>query len=156
MRNVETVRGEEPAYWITPVRGYPEHSAEECIRILVGREHIYAFGDGIRARKQVKPGDWICFYASKRGVVGYARVASMPRWEENPAIIHPGYYPWVFDVDSEDLFLRDPTIIDGDLRERMDAYRDKEQHDNWGWLVLTTREITEHDFRLLTRQWTTP
>ncbi|MGB9300426.1 MAG: hypothetical protein WCD51_07525 [Anaerolineae bacterium] len=152
MRDAGIVNTESARYWITPVKDYPVESAEECIRNLVGREHIYAFGEGITAREQVQPGDWICFYATRRGVVAYARVASLPRREEHPAIIHPGHYPWVFDVDSENLFLGNPTIIDEHLRARMDAYADKGQHDNWGWLVLTTREISEHDFRLLTRQ----
>jgi hypothetical protein len=139
-------------YWTTPVKDYPEESAEDCIRTLVGREHIYAFRDRVSARKRIAPGDWICFYATGRGVIGYARVRSRPRREEHPAIIHPGHYPWVFDVDSEELFLDDPTVIDAALRDRMDAYADKPQHDNWGWLFLQAREISEHDFRLLTRQ----
>lgn len=152
MGDAGIARTESARYWITPVKDTPVESAVECIGNLVGREHIYAFGETIPARKRIKPGDWICFYATRKGVVGYARVASLPRWEEHPAIIHPGYYPWVIDLDRQVLFLDNPTVIDEDLRERMDEFADKPQNHNWGWLVLTIRDISKHDFRLLIRQ----
>jgi hypothetical protein len=154
MPKTEIVHEPSARYWITPVKDYPVETAEECIQTLVSREHIYAFGDRIKARDHVKPGDWICFYATRRGVIGYARVASLPRREEHPAIIHPGHYPWIIDVDGENLFTGDPVIIDQEMRGLMEAYKDKGQSDNWGWLVLTTREISERDFLLLTRQQT--
>jgi hypothetical protein len=51
-------------YWLTPVKATKEQSAEDCIQVLVGKEHIYAFGENTPGRKRIKPGDWICFYAN--------------------------------------------------------------------------------------------
>jgi hypothetical protein len=58
----ETRTKDETSYWLTPVKSDETCTAEECIQSLVGREHIYAFGDRTPGRKHLKPGDWICFY----------------------------------------------------------------------------------------------
>jgi hypothetical protein len=66
----------EAAWWLTPVKGDEQGSAEEVIQTLVGREHVYAFGERTLGRKHLKPGDGIAFYATGKGVVAHARVAS--------------------------------------------------------------------------------
>lgn len=72
----ETPAEKETAYWLTPVRDDEKQTAEEVIESLVGQEKIYAFGDKTPGRKYMKPGDWLCFYATARGVVAHAQAAS--------------------------------------------------------------------------------
>lgn len=98
----------KPAYWLTPVKSDEEETAEECITTLVGEERIYAFADKTPGRRHIKAGDWICFYATGKGVVAHAKVTSPPEREPNPKVRHAERYPWVFDLDSVDLLLGCP------------------------------------------------
>ncbi|MBI4302700.1 MAG: EVE domain-containing protein, partial [Chloroflexi bacterium] len=59
----------DAAYWLTPVKADKAETAEEVIQTLVGRERVYAFGERTPGRKHLKAGDWICFYATGKGVV---------------------------------------------------------------------------------------
>jgi len=144
---------EETNYWLTPVKSFPEESAQEGIQRLVGQGRMYAFGDRTPGRKSIKPGDWICFYASGGvGVVAHAQVASFPREESHPGVRLPERYPWVFDLKDPELYLDDPTVVDADLRARLDVFEETDPGAQWAWFVQTTRSISRHDFRVLTRQ----
>lgn len=142
----------DAAYWLSPVKSHPDETAEECIEKLVGREHIYAFGERTRGRKRIKPGDLICFYATQNGVVAHARVASLPERQPHPKVVQSDKYPWVFRIDSEKLYLTDPVVIDAPLRQHLDAFVDRDPDQPWAWFVQWTKEITKHDFDILTRQ----
>jgi hypothetical protein len=148
----ETLTEGEIAYWLTPVKSYPEETAEECIRILVGEEQIYAFGERTPGRKHLKPGDWICFYASGTGVVAHARVVSSLEKKPHHRVRHPERYPWVFSLDKTDLYLDEPIVIDAAVRSRLDAFRGRDLNKSWAWFVQSTRKITEHDFGILARR----
>ena len=81
-KDVET-QSEQPAasevtYWLTSVRADDVQTAEEVIQTLVGDEGVYAFGERTPGRNQIKPGDWMCFYAIGKGVVAHAQVSSAP------------------------------------------------------------------------------
>jgi hypothetical protein len=142
----------EVTYWLSPVKSHPEETAEECIEKLVGRGRIYAFGERTPGRKRIKPGDWVCFYATQNGVVAHARVASFPERHPHPEVVQPDKYPWVFRLEGETLYLDSPTVIDGPLRQRLDAFTGRDPDKPWAWFVQWTKEITKHDFDILTRQ----
>jgi hypothetical protein len=105
------ISADEPAYWLTPIRSDETGTAEEGVQELVGQEGIYAFGKRTPGRKHLKPGDWICFYASGTGVIAHARVASEPKWEPSDKVNNPELYPWTFRVDSAKLYLDDPVVM---------------------------------------------
>ncbi len=142
----------EPGYGLAPVRGEVGETAAEVIGRVVGRGQVYAFGENTPGRKHLKPGDWMCFYATGTGVVAHARVASAPQKERHPSIRHPEDYPWVFHLKEVHLYLENPVIIDRTLRERLDAFQGRDLSKNWAWFVQATRRLTRHDFELLTRQ----
>ena len=142
----------EVVYWLTPVAPDEEQAAEQVIQALVGQARIYAFGERAPGRTRLKPGDWICFYASGKGVVAHAKITSLPEKKPHPRVRHSDQYPWVFRLSDERLYLEDPVVIDSDTRSRLDAFRGREPSKAWAWLVQATRKITEHDFRVLTRQ----
>lgn len=146
------VSDDEPAFWLTPIRSDAEETAEEGVRKLVAQEGIYAFGERTPGRKHLKPGDWICFYASGTGVVAHARVASKPKNEPHPKLRNPDLYPWTFKVDSVKLYLDDPVVIDIEMRERLKYFEGRDLSRPWAWFVQGTRRLGEADFRLLTRQ----
>ena len=144
---------EKVGYWLTPVKPDKEQTAEEVIESLVGRERIYAYGERTPGRKKLKPGDWLCFYVTGgKGVVGHARVRTAPEKKKHPAVRHPDRYPWTFGLDNTRLYLDSPVVVDADLRKQLDAFEGKDPSGFWSWFVQGTQSVTEHDFRLLTRQ----
>jgi hypothetical protein len=137
-------------HWLTPVKSDEEESAEQCIQKLVGTEHVYAFGHHTPGRKHIKPGDRICFYATTKGVIAHARVASVPENKPHPKVSHSEQFPWVFDVTDPVLYLNKPVIVDAELRSQLDAFKGKDLYQSWAWFVQATHKLSEHDFQLLT------
>lgn len=148
----EKISEKEARYWITPVRSDEEQSAEKVIKTLVGEERIYAFGDRTPGRSRIRPGDWICFYASGNGVIAHAKVASSPERKPHSKVRHPERYPWTFSLKDAQLYAKEPVVIDASLRVQMDAFRNRDPNKSWAWFVQATRKIAEHDFRLLTKR----
>ena len=139
-------------YIITPTRADEESTGAETIQRLVGQKGIYAFGERTPCRRDIRVGDWICFYATTVGVVAHARVASLPEKRSHPAIQDPDNYPWVFDLSEVSLYTKNPVVIDAPLRSQLDKFKGRDADKNWAWFVQATRRVTQHDFRVLTRQ----
>jgi len=140
------------AYWLTPVRSVKQ-TAKEVIQMLVGQEQLFAFGEHVKGRMHLKQGDQICFYASGIGVVAHAEVASGPERKSNlPLAPLLERYPWVIRLDKVSLYLEEPIAIDSVTRSYLEAFQGRNPNANWAWLVQSTRKLTQHDFRLLTRR----
>lgn len=150
----EPVASGEATYWMTPVKSGEQRIAEDIIHDLVGQECVYAIGDRTPGRKRLKPGDWICFYACGKGVVGHAKVMSYPKREPNPRARDPESFPWTFRLGSVNLYLDAPIVINAALRSRLDGFEGRDPNKSWGWFVQATRSVTEQDFRVLTGQET--
>ena len=142
----------ERSYWLTPVKSDEDETADECIQHLVGEEKIYAFGERTPGRRHIKPGDYICFYSAGKGVVAHAQIASQPEHKKHPRVRHSERYPWVFSVKNVHLYLENPVVIDAALRSKLDAFKKSDPNKAWAWFVQATRKITEHDFKILTRE----
>jgi hypothetical protein len=139
------------AYWLTPVKADAEQTAEDVIQTLVGQEGIYAFSERTPGRKRFKPGDWIAFYATGKGIVAHAQVTSAPEYKLHPRVRHPEQYPWVFRVGSPRLYLEEPIVIDVPLRRQLEAFQHRDEEKSWAWYVQATHRVTAHDFQVLTR-----
>jgi hypothetical protein len=146
---VEVPEG-EIAYWLTPVRSDEEQTAEQVVESLVGKAKIYAFGERTPGRKHLKPGDWICFYSTGKGVVAHARVASAPEKKEDPRVRHAEAYPWVFKVENAKLYLQSPIPIGASLRGRLEAFKGRVSNKSWAWFVQATRRVSKKDWEVLT------
>jgi hypothetical protein len=141
----------EVAYWLTPVKSDEEQTSEEVIQTLVAQEQIYAFGERTPGRKHLKPGDWICFYATGKGVIAHAKVLTKPEKKPHRKVRHPEIYPWVFSLENAELYLNEPIVIDATVRNQLDAFRDRDLNKSWAWFVQATRRISQHDFDILIR-----
>jgi hypothetical protein len=139
------------SYWLTPVKSDEEESAEDCIEDLVGKEGIYALGEFAPGKRGLKPGDWICFYATAKGVVAHAKVASSPERKPHERVCHPEKFPWTFRLERIALYLDKPVVIDAGTRRRLDAFKGRDLDRPWSWFVQATHRITEQDFKTLTR-----
>jgi len=60
---------DETWYFRTSVKGSKGKPTREVVRRLVVDENIWAFSEGVAHRKNIRPGDYICFYAQKMGVL---------------------------------------------------------------------------------------
>lgn len=141
----------EAAYWLSPVKSDKEETAEEAVERLVGQESIYAYGERTPGRRRLKPGDWICFYATGTGVIAHARVASNPEKRVHPKVRNAEKYPWVFRLNEVRLYLREPVVLDAALRARLEAFQGRDSGKSWSWFVQATRRVSRSDFELLTR-----
>ena len=139
------------AFWLTPVRSDDVETAEDVIANLVGKEHIYAFGERTPGRKRLNIGDWICFYATGKGIIAHAKVASKPEYKLHPKVRHPEKYPWVFKVENVSLYLDSPVAADAETRSHLEAFRGRELNTSWAWFVRATHTLSANDFRILTR-----
>ena len=149
---LEPSREGEVAYWLTPVKSDEEQTSEEVIQTLVGQERVYAFGERTPGRKHLKPGDWICFYATTKGIVAHAEVVSMPERKPHVRVRHSEKYPWVFRLEGTQLYLDAPIVLDTVVRSQLDAFRDRDPNKTWAWFVQATRRISARDFSILTRR----
>jgi hypothetical protein len=140
-----------PVYWLTPVKDHAKETAIDCVKNLVGKHGIYAFGERTLGRTHIKQGDWLCFYAAGDGVIAHAKVASAPEKKPDERVIHPEDYPYTLHVQEQRLYAEDPVVLDVTVRQRLDAFRGRDPDRPWAWFVQATRKITEHDFRALTR-----
>jgi hypothetical protein len=64
---------------------------EEVIPALVGCEQVYAFRERTPVKGVLKPGDWLCFYANRKGVVAHAKDATAPVKMQHSKVL--GMYP---------------------------------------------------------------
>ena len=138
-------------YFLAPAKGDETRTAEDIVRYLVGEKKLWAFGERTPYREVLKPGDKICFYASGKGVVAHAEIATKPEKVKKPEIKELRGYPWIFKLKNVRLYLDDPVVLDADLRSKLDVFKERDQS-AWGWFVHRTQKITEHDFKLLTKQ----
>jgi hypothetical protein len=142
--------GIDVKYYLAPVASDDTYTAEEWVKKLLGAG-IYAVSENSLGRK-VKPGDWICFYATATGVVAHARVKSLPMQKHHPLVKHPEKYSYVFEVDSVSIYTENPVVLSAELRAKLDAFQGRDSSKRWAWFVQGTGRVTKHDFMLLTRQ----
>lgn len=145
------IKKEEVVYWLTPIRAREDETFEEAFERLLAKNKIYAFGERTPGRNEIKLGDKICFYASGKGVMAYATVASNPVKKLHNAIKEPEKYPWIFQLKEPKIDFDNPIVINANIRSKLDAFKDKDPNTTiWSWFVQSTKKITENDFKILT------
>lgn len=111
-----------PLYLITPVSDNEQGTIRETLAQLLG-QGWYVFGDRTPGRKDLQPGDRICFYATTRGVVAEAEVASAPELGTVEGVRYPDRFPWRFKMRDARFFDDKPIVIDAELRSGLDAFQ---------------------------------
>jgi hypothetical protein len=133
-------------YWLTPVGPIGDHEPPEVVSRLVGERGVFGFSERNPARRRIRSGDSIAFYARGLGVVGHARVVSGPTPGHDPEI--PEKYSFVVELGDVTLYTESPLPLDEARRMRLDGLR--APHRSWAWFVHSTREVSGRDFRVLT------
>lgn len=142
---------DEVAYWLIPAKSGDGQTAPEAILASIGKERVYEIGGKTSWKGLPKPGDWVCFYAAGKGVVAHAKVISGPERQDD-RVRHSPKHSWGFRLDRVELYLDEPLALDAVVRKRLDCLRHRDLEKPWGWFVREIREITNHDFTILTRR----
>jgi len=147
------VSGEaEPAYYLAPVKWKEFDSPMDAVGKLITTGK-WGFGERTPLRRSIKPGDWICFYASGLGVFAHAQITTAPQHNPLPDLQrHSEAYPWTFDIAHQAIYEDNPVAITAAVRSQLDAFANLDVSRNWGWFVTATCKLSEHDFKILTRQ----
>jgi hypothetical protein len=112
---------------------------------------MWAFGENTGGRNSLKPGDYVCFYLSRKGIVAHAKAVTEPRYEISEIVKTPEKYPWIFKVEDEEVYLDLPVELSEEKRSKLDAFRGKDANSNWGWFVMGSHTITRNDYYELIR-----
>jgi len=131
-------------FFVVPVADEESESAVDCVKRLLGK-NIFA----IRAKRHLKPGDWLVFYAAK---VGFVARASVKRLLEEHPLFEGHNLKTILELHDVEIFANTPIYPDDDLRQKLEAFKNKRPiaFKYWMWFVQGTQKITRADFELLT------
>lgn len=77
-------------------------------------------------------------------------MASLPENKPHKAVRASERFPWVFRLGDPTLYVDRPVVIDAELRNQLEAFKDRDPKKSWAWYVQGTGRVTEHDFKILT------
>lgn len=100
--------------------------------------------------KHLEIGDWLCFYATGKGIVAHAQIASIPENKPHPKVPNSELYPWVIQLKKQQLYLDSPMVINADILNRLKAFKNHDLR-RWAWFVHKTLKLSENDFKILTQ-----
>ena len=112
---------------------------------------MWGLGERTGYRKSFRPGDRLCFYAVRIGVVVECRVASSayalePSKSPKPDLAVP------YGIQLEDVrwFDDEPVPLTTEVRAELTAFQGRDLTKGWAWFVQGTSKLTQEDFELLT------
>ena len=140
-------------FWLSPVGTRGDLAPLDVVRRTVGRGRFGFSRDAIQ-QMRLRPGDRLVFYASGEGIVAEAEVAERPFYSDDPEeelrVPDADGFPFIVALDDVTLY-ETPVEITQDLRQDLDAFEGKDPTAQWGWFVVTVREVTQADYQTLTR-----
>jgi hypothetical protein len=110
---------------------------------------LWGLGQRTGYRKNFAPGDHLCFYAVRIGVVAEAVIASASfdlSQKENPSTVEVLYAIKLKKVR----WLEEPVELTAEVRRQLGAFQGRDPNKGWAWFVQGTSKLTENDFNLLT------
>lgn len=116
---------------------------------------LWGLGQRTGYRKDFAPGDRVCFYAARIGVVAEGVLTSASfklRRAENPSTVEVPYAIKLKNVN----WLKEPVELTTEMRRQLSAFQGRDPNKGWAWFVQGTSKLTENDFKLLTGQLGTP
>lgn len=130
-------------YWIIFL---DDKKAQGIINDPIKNRKIFAFKEGDAGRNSIKPGDFACFYVSGKGVVAHAGIET---YAKKSLMRDTGSYLWICNLKDPKTYFENPINLDKNLREKMDAFENTKNINNWGWFVSKNHTLTKHDFKIL-------
>ena len=134
----------------------PAADSEDGTPVLENLHHwldqgMWGLGQRTGYRKYFRPGDRLCFYAVRIGVVAEATAASRSfelAQEDSPK---PNLeVPYAIRLEDVRWFEDTPVPITRDVRAELSAFEGRDLSKGWAWFVQGTSNVMVEDFRFLT------
>lgn len=134
----------------------PASDSEDGMPVLENLHHwidrgMWGLGQRTGYRKSFQPGDKLCFYAVRIGVVVEATVDSLffeltKKTSPKPHLDVP------YGIKLKDVRWFDdaPVPLTPGVRSQLGAFQDRDLNKGWAWFVQGTSKLTAQDFELLT------
>ncbi len=147
---IPSVEKLDSEYWITPIKDRENIKAEDSLEYLL-EQNIYVLKDSTPGKNKIKPGDFICFYRTGKGIIADAQVTTFAK--RNPKTVPLGYeeFPWILEVDKVRIYTDNPVFIDKKTYIQLEECKNAKEGYNLGLFVKRTHQITEEDFNLLNK-----
>jgi len=121
---------------------------DKAINDNILKNKTFAFRGDDKGRNNIKPGDLACFYVYDKGVVAHSEIKTYAQKLNVPDFESP---LWICELKNPVVYVNEPIVIDKDVRQQLDAFKDAKNLNNWGWFITKNHTITENDFKLLTK-----
>jgi hypothetical protein len=110
----------------------------------------YLFAENTPGRKRMKPGDRLCFYLKRVGVVAETEL-DLPARFVTPELREfiRARFNCPFRLRASRTFFENPIVLDLELRSRLDGLKGRNLA-KWQWFVQMTHKVSARDFALLT------
>jgi hypothetical protein len=133
----------------------PAADSEDGMPVLENLHHwldrgMWGLGQRTGYRKAFRPGDRLCFYAVRIGVVAECTVVS-PAFELDQKESPKPHLDVPYGIRLKDVrwFENMPIALTTDVRTELSAFQGRDLSKGWAWFVQGTSKLTAEDFELL-------
>jgi hypothetical protein len=134
----------------------PAADSEDGMPVLENLHHwlgrgMWGLGQRTGYRKSLRPGDRLCFYAARIGVVAECTVTS-PAFDLDRKQSPKPDLDVPYGIRLKDLrwFEDTPIVLTPEVRAELSAFQGRDLNKGWAWFVQGTSKLTAEDFELLT------
>ena len=134
----------------------PAADSEDGMPVLENLHHwldrsMWGLGQRTGYRKSFRPGDRLCFYAVRIGVVAECTVTS-PAFDLDRKKSPKPHLDVPYGIRLKDVrwFEDTPLALIPEVRAELSAFQGRDLDKGWAWFVQGTSKLTADDFELLT------
>jgi hypothetical protein len=100
----------EPEFWVATITGNEASTPEQLLASVIADRHVLAISHAGRLPSFLgAPGDWVCFFVPRKGIVGHAQLASII--EDGAKVVRDaGRFGCVYRLAHVTLYERRPII----------------------------------------------
>jgi len=134
----------------------PAADSEDGMPVLENLHHwldrgMWGLGQRTGYRKSFRPGDRLCFYAVRIGVVVECTVTSLAFDLDRKKSPKPHLeVPYGIRLKDVRWFEDTPIALTPEVRAELSAFEGRDLNKGWAWFVQGTSKLTAEDFELLT------
>lgn len=145
------VEGEEIAYYLLPAADSEDGTPVlENLHVWLDRG-LWGLGQRTGYRKFFRPGDRLCFYAARNGVVAECTASSEAFKLDRKQSPKPKLdVPYGIRLKDVRWFEDAPVTLTTEVRAELGAFQGRDLGKGWAWFVQGTSRLTGEDFGLLT------
>lgn len=143
--------GDDVSYYVLPAA-----DSEDGTPVLENLHHwlgkgMWGLGQRTAHRKAFRPGDHICFYAARIGIVVECLLTSSAFEMTKKQSPKPHLdIPYGMRLEKVRWFEDAPVPLTTEIRAELTAFEGRDLSKGWAWFIQSTSKVTQADFELLT------